>query len=351
MNFDFSDLRVYVYIRHKNGINGSDIRKEIVQAFPEHVVPTQRTIYGWIQLINEDKFSFGKHPPPGRPRSEFRIQLKCRIETLVDGDNHLSTRYIADVLGTNKQTVHDILTNELGMRKVCSTWVPANLSNKNKADRVVAARNILKELNKGIADRYLVQDKIFVYWDACRTKQQNKVWLKNGQQKPQVAKPKTTVRKTMLLISFTCNPPRFVVEGLPKGVTVTSEYIVEYLKSTRSKLQKLQRNPIRWDQVIFQWDNARPHTAQNSVDFLTKSGCQIIKQSPYSPDLNACDAFLFTELKDNVRGLEFSDSDDVVCHVTHFLRQLDENHLERQLERLKGHCKEVIRRGGIYITS
>ena len=47
------------------------------------------------------------------------------------------------------------------------------------------------------------------------------------------------------------------------------------------------------------------HSAANFVSYLTHSECKIIKQRPYLPDLNACDAFLFAKLKDHVRGMAF----------------------------------------------
>jgi hypothetical protein len=37
-----------------------------------------------------------------------------------------------DPLNLNHQTVHDILTEELGMRKICAHLVPKNLTNKQK---------------------------------------------------------------------------------------------------------------------------------------------------------------------------------------------------------------------------
>ena len=118
MNFDKSELRIYVYIRHKNGVKGKDIRKEMESAFPEESVPALRTIWTWISLINEDKFSFHKQAPPGRPKSASRIDLRDKMKNILAQDNRISTRYIADMLGCCKTTVHEIITEELGMKKL-----------------------------------------------------------------------------------------------------------------------------------------------------------------------------------------------------------------------------------------
>jgi hypothetical protein len=40
-----------------------------------------------------------------------------------------------DRLNLNHQTVHDILTEELGMRKICAHLVPKNLTNKQEKKR------------------------------------------------------------------------------------------------------------------------------------------------------------------------------------------------------------------------
>ena len=41
-------------------------------------------------------------------------------------------------------------------------------------------------------------------WSIVKSKQQNMTWIKKGGKRSQVMEPKLTVKKTMLLIAFTC---------------------------------------------------------------------------------------------------------------------------------------------------
>ena len=45
------------------------------------------------------------------------------------------------------------------------------------------------------------------------------------------------------------------------------------------------------DMVLLQMDNARPHTAVITPQYLAAMGPRLVYQSPYSPDLNLCDDF------------------------------------------------------------
>ncbi|QQP51239.1 Uncharacterized protein FKW44_012534, partial [Caligus rogercresseyi] len=45
------------------------------------------------------------------------------------------------------------------------------------------------------------------------------------------------------------------------------------------------------------WDNARPRTTTDTREFLTRRDVEPVKQSPYSPDLNLCDRFLFLKVE------------------------------------------------------
>ena len=63
--------------------------------------------------------------------------------------------------------------------------------------------------------------------------------VKKGSKRLQIPKPKLTPKKTMLLVSFTCSPVRFSVTALPKGETVSADYMAEYLMDTGNRFRNL----------------------------------------------------------------------------------------------------------------
>ena len=96
---------------------------------------------------------------------------------------------------------------------------------------------------------------------------------------------------------------------------------------------------------------ARPHSAERTQTYLQQTGVHIVPQSPYSPDLNLCDRFLFTRLQEHCRAKEYSNGQELYIDAKRYLRSLSETVLLHELGKLLEHCKAVIREGGAYVTN
>ena len=84
------------------------------------------------------------------------------------------------------------------------------------------------------------------------------------------------------------------------------------------------------------------------IDFLQSSGCNIIDQSSYSHGLNACDAFLFSWLKYEVRGMTFRYSNEGVAHAATWFKGLVRDVLKCELQSILYHGNDVVGAGGVY---
>jgi len=58
-----------------------------------------------------------------------------RVRSLVRSDRRLTLRMISNELNLNRFTVHQVLTQDLYMRKVCAKVAPKNLLTEQKANR------------------------------------------------------------------------------------------------------------------------------------------------------------------------------------------------------------------------
>ena len=76
----------------------------------------------------------------------------------------------------------------------------------------------------------------------------------------------------MGLVAFTCKPKRFSVSVLPIGETIDAEYMIQYLKDPGKRFLSLKHNKINRKEIHLQMDNARPHAALATQDYLTKRG-------------------------------------------------------------------------------
>jgi len=158
-----------------------------------------------------------------------------------------------------------------------------------------------------------------------------------------------TNRKSLLLLAFTPNK-RFLVTALPYGVSVDAQCMVDYLRRTGDLWRTLRSKPVRLNEVSLQIDNARPHTARLVPDFLQEKNITTIWQSPYSPDLNLCDRFLFLWLKNSLRGMTFNSVEEVEEASLRVLREISEESLHEQVDLLLEHCHCVIDASGHHVT-
>jgi len=73
------------------------------------------------------------------------------IRELVRADGRLTVRMIANEANMNPETFRLILTEELGMRKICDKMVPRNLTEQQQDARLSAVFDIQMHYGEGVA--------------------------------------------------------------------------------------------------------------------------------------------------------------------------------------------------------
>lgn len=352
MDANTSQFRFYVFTRQKLGTSSKDIYDELRAVWGDKA-PSYPTVRRWtLEFSSGARTSFGDAPRSGRPSTSRTDEKISQVRVAIQEDSKLSTRDLSIQLGIDKTTVHTILTEELLLRHVCSVWVPHELSANHLDLRVASAKGIRKclhSLGPAKYDRYVVLDETWVPFEPYSTKSENKVWIAPGEARPQVARPALTNKKTMLLVAFTANK-RFSVQATGPNETVDSQLFIDFLRKTGDKWRTLRSDPIRLSEIQLQMDNARPHSSAATAEFLKNREVNLVWQSPYSPDLNLCDRFLFKTMKKELRKQSFHSEVEVEEAALRFLRQLSEQRLHDEVDALYDYCQDVINEGGTYVT-
>ena len=86
--------------------------------------------------------SCGKNFNLKNGRQFVKSEVSCR------SDRRLTLRMISSELSLNRFTVHQILTDDLYMRKVCAKMVPKNLTTEQKASRRDVCLDLLDRLER-----------------------------------------------------------------------------------------------------------------------------------------------------------------------------------------------------------
>ncbi|GFU85024.1 protein GVQW3 [Trichonephila clavipes] len=109
------------------GHNATETFAKLQQAYRDSVL-SRAQVFQWFKAFSEGRESIEAEPRSGRPSVSKTAENFIRVRDLVRSDRRLTVRMIGEELNLNHTTVHQILTNELKMRKICAKMVPKNLS-------------------------------------------------------------------------------------------------------------------------------------------------------------------------------------------------------------------------------
>jgi len=118
----------------KLGETGIETFNKLKQAYGEHTL-SRSQVFKWFKEFSEGRESIKDEPRSGRS-STAKIDNNVQIlGALVRSDRPRTVRMIASELNLNHTTVHQILTEELAMKKLCAKFVPINLTIEQKDNR------------------------------------------------------------------------------------------------------------------------------------------------------------------------------------------------------------------------
>ncbi|QQP50256.1 Uncharacterized protein FKW44_011199 [Caligus rogercresseyi] len=294
------DFRSYFLIRIKLARTVDEIHGDLLSPFPDSC-PGLSTLQRWHTEFDMGVFALEKKT---RPRQENVARMKY----LVEDNPRMTTRQVAAEVSLPSTTVFRLLTEDLGLRNLLSVLVPHQLSEANKTQRVKFCQDLGSHL--------LVQDES---------------GLSGAHRGPVLDPPCETDSEE---------------DDDSDGVHLQAEAGINHCTTFRDhsrpehhdrRFLSLKKDKIRLKDCLLMWDNARPHTATNTREFLTRRDVEPVKQ------------FLFRKLKHLLREDEFGGHEEATLAVQRAMRRVSEDELYDQLRKLRGHCHDVIAVGGEYV--
>ncbi|QQP50108.1 Transposase [Caligus rogercresseyi] len=326
------DFRSYFLIRFKLARTINEIHRDLLSTFPDSC-PGLSTLQRWHTEFDKGVFALEKKTRPGRPRETRTEENVARVKRLVEDNPRMTTRQVDAEVSLPSTTVSRLLTEDLGLRNLLSVLVPHQLSEANKTQRVKCCQDLLK----------LFQDHGEDFLGSHLLVQDTEASLGGAHGGPVLDPPcETDSEEDDDSDGVHLQAEAVSITALPAGTTADRNTMIEYLRTTGKRFFSLKKDKIRLKDCLLMWDNARPHTATDTREFLTRRDVEMVKQSPYSPDLNLCDRFLF-------RKDEFGGHEEATLAVQRAMRRVSEDKLYDQLRKLRGHCHDVIAVGGDYV--
>lgn len=108
------------------GHSATETFAKLQQAYGDSVL-SRAQVFRWFKAFSEGKESMEDEPRSGRPSTARTDENVDRIRELVRSDRRLTIRMIGEQLNLSHTTVRQVLTNELGMRKICAKMMTMRL--------------------------------------------------------------------------------------------------------------------------------------------------------------------------------------------------------------------------------
>jgi len=139
-------------------------------------------------------------PRAGRPSTSKMDDNVERVRSLVRSDRRLTLRMINSELNLNRFTVHQILTQDLGMRKVCAKMVPKKLTTEQKANQRDVCLDLLDrpERKPEFFSRVNTGDHSWILEYDPETKCQSREWHTENLPRPKKARMSKSKTKSMI---------------------------------------------------------------------------------------------------------------------------------------------------------
>ena len=288
-------------------------------------------------------------PKSGRPITSRTNENVERVREKVHSDHRLTVRMIADELSMNSERVWRIITEDLGMRKVCVKMVPRLLNDGQKENRVQVCQDILKqlEITPDLLSRVVTSDKSWIFKYDPLTKRQSLEWKSASSPRPKKARLFKSKIKVMLIVFFDVHGIVHL-EFLPQGQTTNQNVYKDILRRLMRSVREKRRELWETKSWLLHHDNAPAHNALSIRQFLAENNIAVLEQPPYSPDLAPCDFFLFPKLKGVIKGARFQDSKAITTAVMKELRAIPMESFQKCIEAWQQRLEKCIRAQGDY---
>ncbi|KAL4494398.1 hypothetical protein ABPG72_019808 [Tetrahymena utriculariae] len=289
---EFSQNQIYFFIEtmQKNNYIGTQIHGLLETAWG-NIISARRVQQIMKEFQEGKRTDHNRQIGSGRPLTSCNEDNVVLIEQLIQEDSRISLSQLVEQTQIDRSAIQRILNESLNLKSISAKWVPYNLNENQKKNRIENCKQLLEQLNKkGAQTKLVVVDEKWVYQNSIQLSQNLRCWVDSDNpkpEKPQQTKRSISDKKWMLIFASNFNGSSYY-EILEDGKSINSDTYGEFIKNAVKFFKQEGIKKIWW-----MHDNARPHISLNTKQILEDQVCRIIKQPAYSPDLNLQDRFTF----------------------------------------------------------
>ncbi|GFT90894.1 uncharacterized protein NPIL_560661 [Nephila pilipes] len=286
MELNREHFRAIIFHNFRRGLSRQECFDELNSLYSDKA-PSYSTVKNWYNEFNRGRCSIQDESRAGRPKSVVVPEKINAVRELIKQDRHVTYREIEASLDISMTSINKILHEHLSVKKICSRWIPHNLTNAQKKARVDWCKEMLEKYIQGTSKavyNIYTGDESWIYAYEPETKQQSTVWVFQDEAKPTKVVRGRSTSKQMIACFFGINGHVATV-ALEQRRTVNSEwYTTICLPEVIGEIRKKQKNR----RIILHHDNASSHTSTQTKAFLTERKIELMGHPPFQQgkDLN-----------------------------------------------------------------
>jgi histone-lysine N-methyltransferase SETMAR len=151
------------------------------------------------------------------------------------------------------------------------------------------------------------------------------------------------------MVTIVWNPSRFqVVKALPKWSKFNAQYYTNNILAAISEWRRLSRR-TQQSKLWLHADNARPHTAKVSTEYITRNEMKRTLHLPYSPDLAPLDFFLVGYVKRKFMGYRAGSESELLVSIDVILAEIPRDVLNAVFLESMDRLQKYIDTNGDYV--
>ena len=351
MESDVAGQRYTTWFLWREGVSAAEIHRRLTAVCGPNS-PSRATVYNWIDAFKAGKTSTEDAPRSGRPVTASTLEKVNQIRDLVKSDPRVTISELSDQTGISFGSVQTILSEELGLSKLTCRWIPKLLTQEQLFTRVEVSRLLLERQTRegpGFLDRIVAGDEAWFFFHEPETKTMSKEWRPVGSPPP--LKPRETISAAKrMAIVFWDNIGILLIDWVPHGATINSQYYITVLENLRESIKQNRRGKLTRG-VLLLHDNARPHTSHETSAAIQRLGFEVLQHPPYSPDLSPCDYYLFAEMKRPLKGKKYESPQALASAVHQWVKSTPTEWFRAGIAKLPDRWARCIERHGEFVET
>ncbi|KAJ8954906.1 hypothetical protein NQ318_016846 [Aromia moschata] len=124
--------RIIIKFLSREGIKPAEILRRLTAQFGDETLSRPR-VFAWHKEFGQGREKVENEAHNRRPRTSITEDNIRAIRQLVEGDRRLTVAEISSVVGKSYGSAQAIITDQLGFRKVCASFVAQKQRDMEKA--------------------------------------------------------------------------------------------------------------------------------------------------------------------------------------------------------------------------